>query len=1029
MKSTLRLLSCLVLCLLLAAPALADIDGDFDYYYDETIGGAVLTGYTGSGTDVVVPDTLGGYPLLRVSFGTFQGNSALLSVTLPDSLRYLDGGAFAACPNLATVILPENLIEFTNCGDTGVRYYVDMHSATAQLMSNPEGGFPGNRFVDPDYPDLKLYYESSAGGLMLGFYAYYGSGDTVVLPDFIQIVDCMTIGNGIEPTAIYLPENLMEFANPDYTTAELYVSRYSATASMIPSSKGFIDPQCPAYRLCYMQSPATGGTVLAMSRYIGDAETVIIPDGISHIGESAFMIGVSGAEVNTWTKTVRMPDSVISLGMAALYSLPNLSEVYLSPNISSWYHRTQPWEPGAFSEGAKLYCPLDSTTFRTMTQDVTPLGIVDPGAPDFSWQSSSGGGRVLCAYSGSAASLVIPDGTTEIGRQAFYDNKTLTSITIPESVTHIGDSAFEISDYWSDPDSYCKRNIYLPSGATLGNNPFDIHRTTLVVRHDSATAKELMRLNEEFGEVIYPFSDPQYPDFSLAHFNDELYLIGYTGSNTVVEFPPIVDVIAEHVNLRTPLSGAITHITVPEGVTRLAGRAFWGWPVLKTISLPSTLREIGEYAFSNTSLSVLIIPEGVTSLPAYMTDNSIIRYVTIPASVTSIDDTALITSGGMRTYKIYCNKGSYAETWAKEHKVPVGYLEDNEYSFYIPEQYIGDIGDTINWRSAAVIAPMEPDFPYTITAKSSDPSIVSVEGDTLSFNAFGQVSLTFSSKELGYTTTIPEVRSYEPVKSFSVPEYIFAKFRSSGLISVSDVVPEKNTNPVYLWYRPEKEGVLGAHTAGIESYKMYDVNVPGAFPFTVTAGSGVSRSFTFVHYETINSAVFSPFAGYTATGMTVTPPITVTVDGVAYENIPATYTLTSSNTDVARPTADGRLELLTPGTATITAKFIGGSTARQTITVVGENVYAIAGGVTAIEAEAFLACPVTIAVIPDGCRSIGARAFASCTNLRRVEIPASAVSIAEDAFAGCSAGLVIAAPAGSAAAAFAHAHGYTFEAL
>ena len=37
---------------------------------------------------------------------------------------------------------------------------------------------------------------------------------------------------------------------------------------------------------------------------------------------------------------------------------------------------------------------------------------------------------------------IIPDGTTKIGRSAFSECRSLTSITIPDSVTSIGRDAF-----------------------------------------------------------------------------------------------------------------------------------------------------------------------------------------------------------------------------------------------------------------------------------------------------------------------------------------------------------------------------------------------------------------------------------------------------------------------------------------------------------------------------------------------------------------------------------------------------------
>ena len=58
-------------------------------------------------------------------------------------------------------------------------------------------------------------------------------------------------------------------------------------------------------------------------------------------------------------------------------------------------------------------------------------------------------------------------------------------------------------------------------------------------------------------------------------------------------------------------------------------------------------------------------------------------------------------------------------------------------------------------------------------------------------------------------------------------------------------------------------------------------------------------------------------------------------------------------------------------------------------------------GTQAIEEEAFAGGPFEAVIIPDGCVSIGSRAFAGCENLLYVKIPASVTDIAPDAFDGC----------------------------
>ena len=64
-------------------------------------------------------------------------------------------------------------------------------------------------------------------------------------------------------------------------------------------------------------------------------------------------------------------------------------------------------------------------------------------------------------------------------------------------------------------------------------------------------------------------------------------------------------------------------------------------------------------------------------------------------------------------------------------------------------------------------------------------------------------------------------------------------------------------------------------------------------------------------------------------------------------------------------------------------------------------VLTLPAGLITIEEEAFSGLPCEAVIIPDGCTSIGPRAFADCASLVYAEIPSSVISIAEDAFDGC----------------------------
>jgi hypothetical protein len=80
----------------------------------------------------------------------------------------------------------------------------------------------------------------------------------------------------------------------------------------------------------------------------------------------------------------------------------------------------------------------------------------------------------------------------------------------------------------------------------------------------------------------------------------------------------------------------ITSVVIPEGVTAIRSMAFIGCKQLAQVTLPSTLKYIG--GFWDTALTTVVIPRGVTEIGDYAFNRSTsLASVTIPNSVTAID--------------------------------------------------------------------------------------------------------------------------------------------------------------------------------------------------------------------------------------------------------------------------------------------------------------------------------------------------------------------------------------------------------
>ena len=215
------------------------------------------------------------------------------------------------------------------------------------------------------------------------------------------------------------------------------------------------------------------------------------------------------------------------------------------------------------------------------------------------------------AFRGStvAANVSIPSTLTSIGDYAFLRCTSLTSIEIPNSVTSIGLSAF----------SSC-------NGLTsiiIGSGVVSLYNTTFM----GCTGVESITVSSDNATF-----DSREGCNAIIKTATNALVLGC--KNTVI--PSSVTSIWQYAFYHCT---GLTSIEIPNSVTSIGYEAFKDCSSLESITLSTNLTTIGYGAFSRTGLTSVEIPEGITSLANWTFDNSpALESVSLPSTLTSLDN-------------------------------------------------------------------------------------------------------------------------------------------------------------------------------------------------------------------------------------------------------------------------------------------------------------------------------------------------------------------------------------------------------
>lgn len=228
---------------------------------------------------------------------------------------------------------------------------------------------------------------------------------------------------------------------------------------------------------------------------------------------------------------------------------------------------------------------------------------------------------VLTKYTGRDNAVVIPDGVTEIGRTAFYNNYYLQSVKFPAGVKVIGDQAFEdckklemidFSDGLELIGSCAFRgcaslkSVVIPKGVTgIGMYAF----------YDCADLNDISIPNGvlRIGTNAFSVNTNLVDNRGFLIING--YLLKYRGNNSHAIIPEGVTAICNGAFLNPKNNDKIERISIPESVTHIGAEAFRDCRNLRTIAIPKGVTSIGSQTFTGCcNLERLDIPASVTEI-------------------------------------------------------------------------------------------------------------------------------------------------------------------------------------------------------------------------------------------------------------------------------------------------------------------------------------------------------------------------------------------------------------------------------